>query len=207
MHAIRYALFLVMLSLSLTPLCAAAEPGPGVSAVRKAQDAVAALLARKVEPGSQAEKQLATEISAQLKGFLDVDELGRRALADHWGKLTQAQRRQYLGVLRTLVEANYLRALRSNLNYEVRYLREQPEGDTLRVFTEIRVRRQGREDLISVDYVLRKVGESWRAFDLVTDGVGLIENYRAQFNRILDKEGFSGLIERMRKKQADLSSS
>jgi phospholipid transport system substrate-binding protein len=204
MQFIRYGVFLFMLSLSVTSLAAAPEPGPGVTAVRKAQDAVAALLARKVEPGSEAEKQVARELNAQLKGFLDVDELGRRALSDHWGKLSQAQRSQYLTVLRSLVEANYLRALRSNLQYEVRYLREEPKDDTLRVFTEISVRRQGRDEVISVDYLLRKVGDSWRAFDLVTDGVGLIENYRAQFNRILDKEGFSGLIERMRKKQAEL---
>jgi ABC-type transporter MlaC component len=30
--------------------------------------------------------------------------------------------------------------------------------------------------------------------------VGLVENYRAQFNRIIAKEGFDGLLERMRKK-------
>ena len=55
---------------------------------------------------------------------------------------------------------------------------------------------------MSVDYVLRKEGDTWRAYDLVTDGVGLVENYRAQFNKIIAKEGVAGLLERMRKKKA-----
>jgi phospholipid transport system substrate-binding protein len=193
--------FMVCLS---TAVASAEDPGPGVSAVRRAQESVAASLQKKVAPGSEAEKQLAKEISVQLRGFLDVDELGRRALVDHWAKLKEPQRRQYLAVLRGLVEANYVRALRSNLEYQVSYLREEPKPDARRVLTEIHMLRKGREEVISVDYLLRKDGDAWRAFDVVTDGVGLIENYRAQFNRILDKEGFSALIERMRKKQAQL---
>jgi phospholipid transport system substrate-binding protein len=59
---------------------------------------------------------------------------------------------------------------------------------------------------MSVDYALRKQGNSWRAFDLVTDGVGLVENYRAQFNKIIAKEGVNGLLERMRKKKAQQGS-
>jgi phospholipid transport system substrate-binding protein len=200
----RRGLLTCVLCLSTLIASAAEEAGPGVSAVRRAQESVAASLQKKAAPGSEAEKRLAGEISAQLRGFLDVDELGRRALVDHWGKLKEPQRRQFLGVLRGLVEANYVRALRSNLQYEVSYLREEPREDARRVLTEIRMRRKGREQVISVDYLLRKEGEAWRAFDVITDGVGLIENYRAQFNRILDKEGFPALIERMRKKQAQL---
>jgi ABC-type transporter MlaC component len=37
---------------------------------------------------------------------------------------------------------------------------------------------------------------------VVTDGVGLVDNYRAQFNKIIAKDGMSGLIDRMRKKRA-----
>jgi phospholipid transport system substrate-binding protein len=196
-----FVTFVVCLS---TVAASAEESGPGVSAVRRAQESVAASLQKKVAPGSEAEKQLANEISMQLRGFLDVDELGRRALVDHWGKLKEPQRRQFLAVLRGLVEANYVRALRSNLQYQVSYLREEPKEDARRVLTEIRMLRKGREEVISVDYLLRKDGDAWRAFDVVTDGVGLIENYRAQFNRILDKEGFPALIDRMKKKQAQL---
>lgn len=183
-----------------------ADEGPGAAAVRRANEAVSKLLEQKPEPGSEAEKRVLAQISAQLQGFLDVDELGRRALADHWKGLNAQQRKQFLTLLRELVEGNYLKAMRSNLNYEVRYLEEREKDGARWVSTEIVMQRNGRPETMSVDYGLRKEGESWRAFDLVTDGVGLVENYRGQFNKIIAKEGFDGLIERMRKKKAQAGS-
>ena len=194
---------LVCLSLSVT---ARAEDGPGISAVRKANDRVSALLKQKPEPGSEAEKRLAAEISSQLKDFLDVDELGQRALGEHFKALKPAQRKEYLTLLRELVEGNYIKALRSNASYEVRYLGEEEKDGLRRVKTELDLQRNGRAETMSVDYVLQRHGGTWRAFDLVTDGVGLVENYRAQFNKIIAKEGVDGLLERMRKKKAQNAS-
>jgi phospholipid transport system substrate-binding protein len=186
-------------SLVLSSLAFAAD-GPGTETVRRANDSVSELIQRETQPGSEEEKRLVAEISAKLKGFLDIDELGQRALADHWSKLDAAQKKQYLALLRQLVEANYIKALRGNRQYEVKYVKEEPQANDLRVYTELTLKKPDRTDTISVDYVLRKDKDRWRAFDLVTDGVGLVENYRAQFNKIMAKEGFSGLVERMKKK-------
>jgi phospholipid transport system substrate-binding protein len=178
-----------------------AADGPGVVAVRRANESVSALLKQKPAPGSDAEKRLVAQLNSELKSFLDVEELGQRALSDHWKGLNPSQRKQFLGLLRELVEGNYLKAMRSNLSYEVRYLKEEEKDGSVLVSTEVHLERNGRPETMSVDYALRKEGDTWRAFDLVTDGVGLVENYRAQFNKIIAKEGFSGLIERMRKKK------
>lgn len=201
LHLIR-SLVLSSVLLSLT-LPARADDGPGTSAVKSANEKVSALLAQKPEPGSPAEKKLASEISAQLAGFLDIDELGQRALGQHWKALTPAQRKEFSSLLRELVEGNYVKALRSNLSYQVKYLDEKEQGDSRVVSTELQLQRNGRPETMSVDYALRKRGNDWRAYDLITDGVGLVENYRAQFNKIIAKEGVPGLLERMRKKKAE----
>lgn len=193
---------LLLASLLAVSAPAWAEDGPGTSAVRSANDGVKALLEQKPEPGSPAEKQLASQISARLKGFLDIDELGQRALGDHYAKLSPAQRKEFLALLRDLVEANYIKAMRSNATYEVRYVKEEEQDDGRLVTTELVLTRNGRPEVMSVEYRLRKEGDQWRAFDLVTDGVGLVENYRAQFNQIIAKEGTKGLLDRMRKKKA-----
>lgn len=200
-------LFTLLRGLLLASLLAGARPalaedGPGTLAVRRANEAVKALLEQKPAPGSPAEKQLASQISTQLKGFLDVEALGQHALGDHYAKLSPAQRKEFVGLLRELVEANYIKAMRSNSTYQVRYLEETEKDGTRVVATELQLQRNGRAETMSVDYRLRREGEQWRAFDLVTDGVGLVENYRAQFNQIINKEGVNGLLERMRKKKA-----
>jgi phospholipid transport system substrate-binding protein len=193
---------LLLLSSLTLVLPAFAADGPGVTAVKRANEKVRALLEQKPEPGSPAEKKLAAELSTQLAGFLDIDELGQRALNQHWKTLAPAQRKEFLSLLRELVEGNYIRAMRSNLTYQVKYLEEKEQDASRVVSTELELQRNGRPETMSVDYALRKEGNDWRAFDLITDGVGLVENYRAQFNKIIAKEGMAGLLERMRKKTA-----
>ena len=183
-------------------IAAAGKAGPGTKAVRGANETIAAALQQKVEPGSAEEKALAAKVTESVRGFLDVDELGKRALADHWEKLTDAQRTEYLTLLRGLIEDNYVKGLRANLDYEVVYKGETEQADKTRlVKTEVKTKRRGRPYTVKVDYVLRQEGKTWKAYDVATDGVGLVENYRAQFNKIIAKDGFDGLIAKMKKKR------
>jgi phospholipid transport system substrate-binding protein len=200
-HLIALVRSVLLLSILALSAPAFADDGPGTAAVRRANESVKELLTQKPAPGSEAEKKLVAQISTQLKGFLDVEELGQRALADHWKQLNAQQKKQYLALLRELVEGNYMKVMRSNASYDVRYLKEEEKDGSRWVSTELELQRNGRPEVMSVDYALRKEGESWRAFDLVTDGVGLVENYRAQFNKIVAKEGVAGLLDRMRKKK------
>ena len=177
--------------------------GEGTRVVREANATVRDLLRRQVEPGSPAEKKLAAQVTRRVRDFLDIDRLGEQAMRDHWAGLSSRERREFLRLLRGLVEANYVKALRANLDYQVRYLGEEAApGGGLVVKTEIVVQRHGRPRAISIDYLLAKDGRAWRASDVVTDGVGLVENYRAQFNKIIGKDGFDGLLARMKKKRA-----
>lgn len=182
----------------------AATAGPGTQTVRKANDTVAKLLRKKVAAGSEAEAKLATKITAELRGFLDVEELGKRAMSDHWENLEPTKRTEFMNLLRALIEANYVKGLRANLDYEVAYLGEQLKGDNLLVTTEIKTMRRGRPYKIGIEYLLRKDGSGWRTFDVVTDGVGLVENYRAMFNKIIAKDGVDGLMAKMRTKLAKI---
>jgi phospholipid transport system substrate-binding protein len=194
---VRYLLLLLTLALSVP--AAAADP-PGTATVRQANDTLHALLQKKAAPGSAEEKQLAAEVTAKLQKFLDVDELGHRAMRDQWSKLTPAQQTEFTKLLRQIVEGHYISALRSELDYTVAYLGEKPTGDELSVSTELSVTKNGKKQTIGVDYALRQDKGNWRVFDIVTDGVGLVENYRAQFNQVISKQGVEGLLARMRKK-------
>ncbi|HEY0476041.1 MAG TPA: ABC transporter substrate-binding protein [Kofleriaceae bacterium] len=181
----------------------AARTGPGTQAVKAANDTMAALLKQKVTPGSKDEKELAAKVTTSVRGFLDIDQLGKRAMVDNWPKLSKAQQDQFLGLLRALIEDNYVRGLRANLDYQVDYTGESTDKDgNVVVTTKINTKRKGRPYAIEVDYVLVKDGDKLRAWDVKTDGVGLVENYRTMFDKIIDKDGFDGLIARMKKKQA-----
>jgi ABC-type transporter MlaC component len=180
-----------------------AKAGPGTQAVKAANDTIAALLKQKVPAGSKEEKDLAAKVTTSVRSFLDIDQLGKRAMVDNWSKLSKAQQDEFLTLLRALIEDNYVRGLRANLDYQVDYSGESTDKDgNVVVATKINTKRKGRPYAIEVDYVLVKDGDKLRAWDVKTDGVGLVDNYRTMFDKIIDKDGFDGLMAKMKKKQA-----
>src|SRR5262245_50496254 len=121
----RFLLSLLML-IATVAVPAHAADGPGTATVRAANATLALLLKRHPAPGSAEEQKLAADVTAKLRGFLDVEELGRRALADHWAALGEGERKEFTQLLRGLVQASYVDALRAQLDYDVRYLSEKP---------------------------------------------------------------------------------
>jgi phospholipid transport system substrate-binding protein len=185
------------------PAQPAAKLGPGTQAVKTANDTIASLLTQKVAPGSKEEKDLAAKVTTSVRGFLDIDQLGKRAMVDNWQKLTKAQQDQFLGLLRELIEDSYVHGLRARLEYQIDYTGESTDKDgNVIVTTKVNTKRKGRPYTIEVDYVVIKDGDKLRAWDVKTDGVGLVENYRTMFDKIIDKDGFDGLMAKMKKKQA-----
>lgn len=211
---LRTALFLLVSSFALPGAALAQQPkaapaapakaGAGTQAVKQANETISGLLKQKAPAGSKQEKELAAKVTTSVRGFLDIDQLGKRAMVDQWSKLSKDQQQQFLTVLRELIEANYVKGLRANLNYTVEYAGEttDKDGNTV-VTTNVKTQRKGRPYTIEVVYVLVKDGAKLRAFDVKTDGVGLIENYRAMFNKVIAKDGFDGLLAKMKKKQAE----
>ncbi len=195
-------LIVVLIALFAVPVFAD-KPGPGTSTVKQANEKIQAMLKQKVVAGSQEEKDLAAKVASSVRDFLDIDELGKRAMADQWKKLSAAQQTEFLATLRSLIEDNYVKGLRSNLEFTIDYTGETPgtDGDLV-VVTQVNTKRHNRPYKIEVDYVLRKDGDKLKAWDVKTDGVGLVENYRIQFNKIVEKDGVDGLIAKMKKKQA-----
>src|SRR5450755_2649144 len=194
-------LIILLFALVTVPALAGA-PGTGTAAVKSANEKISGLLKQKVTAGSKEEKELAGKVAGSVRDFLDIDELGKRAMTDQWSKLTAKQQTEFLTTLRELIEDNYVKGLRSNLDYTVEYSGEATDAGNLVVTTQINTKRHNRPYKIEVDYVLKKDGDKLKAWDIKTDGVGLVDNYREQFNKIVDKDGFDGLIAKMKKKQA-----
>jgi phospholipid transport system substrate-binding protein len=49
-----------------------------------------------------------------------------------------------------------------------------------------------------VDYRLLKNPDRWRVYDVVIEGVSLVNNYRSQFAGILQKSSFEELSKKLR---------
>src|SRR5262245_58574445 len=72
------------------PKAAPAQAGPGTAVVKQAYATIQGLLKQKVPPGSNEEKDLAARVTTSVRGFLDIDQLGKRAMTDPVAQPTTA---------------------------------------------------------------------------------------------------------------------
>lgn len=185
--------------LALTLLMA----GGPMSMLRKSNEEVRSIL-KQQKGSSAATPEQKEKIKKIVNGFLDYEELAKRSLADEWAKLSGAQKNEFVQVFRDLIERNYVKQLRSNVDYQIDYKDENVTGGEATVHSVVKAERKGRKAETTVDYRLSdKGGGKWAVYDVITDDVSLLRNYRSEFGRIIKKDGFPALLAKMKKKLAE----
>ena len=147
----------------------------------------------------EAELQRA-EVRKLVGSFLDYGELAKRALARHWEGLAVKQREEFVNTLRELVERSYLKQVHGNANYNIKYDKEIKQDGEATVTGMLNTMARGKKVKIALEYKMLWRGDHWVVYDVVTDEQSMLENYRAEFNKIINKEGFDALMKRMKKK-------
>ena len=196
----RCALALVLVLPSLALAASGLSP---MATLKQKNGEVDKLLRSKVEKGSPAEQKQKDDIKKMAATLLDYDELAQKSLAQHWDKLTPPQRTEFVSTLRELIERNYVKQLRTNLDYQVQYQNEELNGDQATVTTIVKVKSAGKHTDAEIIYKMKKDAEGWRVWDVITDEVSLVKNYRTQFNKIITEQSYDALIKKMKNKLAD----
>ncbi len=151
----------------------------------------------------------AADVGRVVDGLLDYEGLSRRALSNHWTRLTAAQRDEFLAIFRKLVEKSYKENLKETLdNIAIDYLGwEDIQGGNVLVRTLVRkIRtRRARRAQTAIAYEMTLVDGVWKVIDVITDDVSLVQSYRDQFNSIIGRAasfdaGWADLMSRMRRK-------
>jgi phospholipid transport system substrate-binding protein len=155
----------------------------------------------KNRPNWSPEAELQREEVRKLVGsFLDYGELSKRSLARHWDTISAKQREDFVSTLRDLVERSYLKQVHGNANYNIKYDKEIKDGNEATVTGTLNTTARGKKVKIALEYKMIWKGDHWVVYDVVTDEQSMVENYRAEFNKIINKDGFETLLKRMKKK-------
>ena len=203
----------LLIGLPLSPpthggLLAAAEAaplsGPKATLQRLNSDVDKRLRANPV-PGSAEDTRIKNEVKEFASELLNYNELCKRALGEHWDKMPPAQRTDFVATLKELIERNYVKQLKTNLDYQVTYGDESIDGNEARVTTTIKIATKGKATEAPIDYRMIKgtggpKGERWMVYDVITDELSLVRNYRTQFQRVISGQGYDGLLTKMKTK-------
>jgi phospholipid transport system substrate-binding protein len=140
-----------------------------------------------------------------LQSHFDFADMSRIALGYHWRELSPTQRAQFTQLFTAFIENAYLSKIQDYSGQDVAVLGQNSEGDGF-----ARVRSQiiqpGKQP-IKVDYLLRDMDGDWRIYDVTVDAISIVANYRNQFNRVINDQGFAKLMADMKAKQEQLQAS
>ena len=123
-----------------------------------------------------------------------------RSLAKNWDLRSDQERQQFISLFKSLLENSYANKLESYSDEKINYLSEVIKGKYALVKTEV-VRPSST---IAVDYKLIQENGDWQVYDFVIEGVSMIRNYRSQFTKIIRKDSYEVLVQKLTDKINEL---
>jgi len=131
----------------------------------------------------------------------DFTESARRALGPHWERRTAEERQEFARLLGDLLERAFASRLEQYAGERIQYTGEAVDGNLATVKTRI-ITKSGAE--LPVDYQVLRRGDRWFVYDVWIEGVSLMNNYRAQFNKIIQTSSYEDLVRKLKAKQQSL---
>ena len=130
------------------------------------------------------------EIGRIIDARFDFRSMSQSVLATNWRAASAEEKRQFVEFFSQYLEDTYRTKIEAYTDQKVVYISEQVRKDRAIVDTEI-VTDQNR---IPVTYRLKNNDGEWFAYDVIIEGVSLVNNYRNTFNAIIKAEGIDGLL-------------
>ena len=127
----------------------------------------------------------------------DFTEMARRSLGPEWRRHTPEEQKEFVQLFTDLLERAYLEQIESYNGEKVQYLSEREDHGYAEVATKI-VDNKGQE--FSVNYRLHNVNGDWKVYDVVVEDISVVNNYRAQFSRVLARSSYQELVHGMKDK-------
>ena len=134
--------------------------------------------------------------------IFDFGEMAKRSLGQHWTARTAAERGQFVTLFTGLMQHSYISKVDQHGGAKMIYRGETVDGDHAAVQTAIPLSNGSQMPL---EYRMHNAGARWQVYDLSIDGISLVSNYRAQFNKVIRLDSYEVLVARLKSHQAEFA--
>lgn len=152
----------------------------------------------KAAQGARDLKALHERIAAEMRAFMSYEDMGERVLGTKvWSSKSAKERAVFVELLEKMVQKTYVQRFKPGQPINITYadkVRVRNDGRA-QVRTTIHVKRSKA----AVFYSMLPRDGRWWVYDIVVDDASQLQTYRRSFSKILDKEGWDGLIKRMQR--------
>ena len=179
-----------------------ATAGPPTEAIRRTNERVVALV-QDEDLGqflrtSEQRQRLVDEVGKRYS----CEDMSKRSLGDYWERLDDKQRQEFRSVFQALLAKTYVSALWYFSKIErhggqpMQYIQERIRNG----YAEVLVRIAFSKEQLLVNFRLVERAGDWVVYDVMVNGVSLIDNLRAQIVRMLAVASYEQLLGRILEK-------
>jgi phospholipid transport system substrate-binding protein len=134
--------------------------------------------------------------------IFDFGEMAKRSLGPHWAARTPAERTRFVALFTDLMQHSYISKVDQHGGAKMVFRGETVDGDFASVRTTIPL-SNGSE--MPLEYRMHTAAARWQVYDLSIDGISLVSNYRAQFNKVIRTDSYETLVTRLQSHQTEFS--
>ncbi len=140
-------------------------------------------------------------VREELMPYVNYKYSAFKVIGKNLKKTTDAQRRAFVPVFREYLITSYAQVFTLYDNQEVRFFPEKDFHNKRIVAVKTKVIMPGRDD-IEVAFKVRKnkKTQQWLAFDMVAEGVSLLDSKQAELSSVIRQKGLSYVTEMLKEK-------
>ena len=139
------------------------------------------------------------KIYSILDRTVDWDEVAKMVMGIHWRRRTPEERAKFKRLFKDFVEAKYAKRFEMYSGEKVYFGKERVDGNYASVMVTVET-KQNRTFNMENRMVLKN--GRWLVYDILIEGISMVNNYRTQINNIIARKSFNGLIKILEKKAA-----
>ena len=139
------------------------------------------------------------EILSIVDDAVDWHEVSKRVLSVRWRRRTPQEREEFTKVFKEFVKANYANKFEKYSGEKIFYDKEEIDDGYARVI--LRVSSKTTQKPITMECRLINESGRWMIYDILIEGISMVNNYRTQINDILVNSSFKDLIKKLKKQQ------
>jgi phospholipid transport system substrate-binding protein len=183
-------------------LAAGAFAGAPLAEGKSTQDKVIASLNDPKVQGDDKKAERVRLVRNAMESRFAWEESARACLGRHWPKLNPAQKTEFIKLFSEFLEESYsdkIATYYGDLDH-IQYGGEKiVEGDYASVKMTLTTKSKVDHP---VEYRMQKnAAGDWKVYDVVIEGISLVKNYRDQFDAIIAKSGYDGLLKEIKAKK------
>jgi len=150
------------------------------------------------DKGKIPEREINEKLRVIIEPLFDFRELSRRCLGSFWKVATPSQQNEFVERFSDLLAWTYLKHITRGVELvQVEKIEEKIQGNKAVVSAVVTV----KDLVISSEAKMLRELSGWKVYDVSVENIGLVGIYREEFPPIIRREGFDGLIKRLKEKQ------